>query len=76
MVKKILIFIVTCIIAVFIGYIDYITGQEILLTTFYLIPVAIAVWYSGMYYGLVISFVCCFLWQFIEIKSGTIYSSG
>lgn len=73
MTKNMYMFIAASIISCIIGYVDYITGQEIVLTIFYLIPVVLAVWYSGLFQGLVISFFCSFIWNYIEIKSGVKY---
>jgi diguanylate cyclase (GGDEF)-like protein len=75
MVKRIIVFTIAVIISGIIGYIDYATGQEILLTTFYLIPVAIAVWFSELLYGIIMCMFCSSIWYYIEIISGTAYSS-
>lgn len=75
MAQKIIVFIAACFVAGVIGYADYQTGREIVLTVFYLIPVAMSVWYSSLPAGLVISFLCSAAWYFIEVKSGAVYSS-
>jgi diguanylate cyclase (GGDEF)-like protein len=56
------------------AYIDYITGQEIVLTIFYLIPVAIAIWYTELFYGLMIAGVASVLWYCVEKISPVQYS--
>ena len=75
MANKIYAFIIAFILCGITGYIDYITGQEIVLTIFYLIPVAIAVWYAELLHGIIISILCASIWNFIEVKSGAVYSS-
>ena len=75
MAKQITAFLIACAVSGFIGYIDYVTGQEIVLTVFYLIPVAAAVWYADLIYGICVSILCSFLWHYIEVISGAAYSS-
>jgi signal transduction histidine kinase len=45
--SKTLLFIGTALILFFIGIADYITGQEISLVIFYLLPISLAVWYTS-----------------------------
>ena len=58
-----------------IGYIDVVTGQEIVVSIFYLIPIAIGVWYVGSKYGYFTSFLCTCIWYYTESTAGREYSS-
>ncbi len=45
----------TIVLAIFIGYIDYLTGFELRIDVFYLMPISVAVWYVGRKAGLALS---------------------
>lgn len=62
-------------ISALIGYVDIVTGQEILVTVFYLIPISIAVWYIGSKYGYFIATMCSVIWFYTENVAGRDYSS-
>jgi len=46
----------------FIGAFDYVTGTQISLSAFYLLPVSIAAWYVGLRFGLFIAAACVLVW--------------
>ena len=52
------------------GYLDYLTGYEQSLLLFYLVPVALATWFGGLIYGLVISAVSIGAWVSSDIFAG------
>jgi diguanylate cyclase (GGDEF)-like protein len=58
-----------------IGAIDYLTGYELGVSAFYLIPVALLAWGAGMWPGLIGSLAGALVWGFVDMKSGHIYSS-
>ena len=45
-----------------IGYIDRITGNELTVSIFYVIPISLATWYTDRKYGFLASIVCAFVW--------------
>ncbi|MFH1378394.1 MAG: GGDEF domain-containing protein [Planctomycetota bacterium] len=53
-----------------IGYLDYVTGDEIGLSILYLAPVAIAAWTDGKYVGGLMAIVSGFVWFLAEIAAG------
>jgi diguanylate cyclase (GGDEF)-like protein len=57
-----------------IGYADFVTGQELVLTIFYLIPVVLTIWYSGRAAGIMIAILNSVVWYYAQIKSGAVRS--
>ena len=58
-----------------IGAIDYLSGYELGVSVFYLIPIALLAWAAGMWPGLIGSLAGAFVWGFVDVKSGHVYSS-
>jgi signal transduction histidine kinase len=54
----------------FLAYLDYLTGYEQSLLLFYLVPIALATWFSGLIWGLVFSFVSVFAWVGSDVFAG------
>jgi len=63
------------VIALFLGFVDYITGPEIGFSIFYLLPISMVTWLAGITWGIVISFACSILWFSADILGGHIYSN-
>ena len=57
-----------------IGIIDYITGEEISLSVFYLIPVAFVTWHTGKWIGVLFCFAGATIWFFADTMTGHVYS--
>ena len=57
-----------------IGVVDVLTGSELSLSLFYLIPVVIVTWFLGKTYGLVISVACAIAWFVADVLGGSSYS--
>jgi signal transduction histidine kinase len=55
--------------------VDYITGYEIAISIFYLIPIGIATWFLSRRAGLVVSVLCAGLWLLGEQLAGAVYSN-
>ena len=72
--NKIFIIVLSFIIIFIVGFLDYITGNEIAFSLFYLIPIIIVTWPLGQRTGLLMSILCALVWQFIDIESGTTLS--
>jgi GGDEF domain-containing protein len=49
-----------------IAVLDYVDGNEISTSIFYLIPIAISTWYCEHRAGIIFSFFCAFLWFFFD----------
>lgn len=62
------------ILALTIGWIDYLVSADINFSIFYLLPISLATWFSGKYCGLGLALVSTILWIHAElhIKSDTI----
>jgi diguanylate cyclase (GGDEF)-like protein len=56
-----------------IGLGDYITGFEIALTTFYLIPVGVAAWIAGRGAGFLVAIASAMVWLWADLQSGRPY---
>ena len=57
------------------GALDYFTGYEISFSIFYLVPVTIAVYFSNIGFGIVISFLCAAVWYTADLFAGHPFSS-
>lgn len=58
-----------------IGIVDYFSGFAIFFSAFYLLPVALASWFVGGFFGVVISILCVMVWQVGDFAAGAHYSS-
>ena len=59
---------------VLIGVLDVLTGYELYLSLFYLLPISVASWFVGRRSGVVTSIVCAFIWFTSDVISGHTYS--
>jgi len=57
-----------------IGYIDYMTGEEIGFSLFYLLPVSFATWRTGKWTGILFCFAGATIWFFADIIGSHVYS--
>lgn len=57
-----------------IGAVDWISGFELSFFVFYLIPVALAVWYVGDVFGIVVSVLSVGVWVAGDVSAGAKYS--
>lgn len=57
-----------------IGLVDSVTGYEVSFAPLYLIPVALATWYIGVWFGLLVAGGSAFMWLGAEIAAGLHYS--
>lgn len=58
-----------------VGVADYCTGYELSFSVFYLIPVAVVVWFSSYWLGVVMCIISAVIWLVIDMKSGQVYSN-
>lgn len=59
-----------------VAYLDYITGIELSLSLFYLLPISLIAWTVSERYGLVFAFLSSGIWLAVDFWSGTRYSNG
>lgn len=57
-----------------IGIADYITGEEISFSVFYLLPVSLATWRAGKWIGILFCFFAAIVWFFADIMTSRVYS--
>jgi len=57
-----------------VGGADYVTGHELLLSTFYLIPVAMAAWMVGRNFALMVSVLSVGVWLVGDLASGAVFA--
>jgi signal transduction histidine kinase len=58
-----------------IGLVDYLTGSEIMFSVFYLLTVALATWFVGWRFGLLMSVLSIGAWVGGDIAAGARYSN-
>jgi signal transduction histidine kinase len=56
--------------ALVLGLIDHLTGPELSLSIFYLLPISFAAWLLGLGAGVATSLVCSVLWLLADLLSG------
>jgi diguanylate cyclase (GGDEF)-like protein len=57
-----------------IGIIDYISGFEVSVSLFYLLPIFLVVWYTDGQMGLVLSFASAIAWFIADFSAGLTYT--
>jgi signal transduction histidine kinase len=62
---------IACIVlAVLIGYVDYLTGYEHSMLLFYFVPIALAAWAASFAFGIAIVVLCVATWVLGDVASG------
>lgn len=59
--------------AVLIGILNYVTGRDVAMSAFYLMPICLASWAAGRRAGTLVATVCTVLWFIADLKSGYLY---
>src|SRR5215468_8779470 len=57
------------------GFVDYITGPEVALSVFYLLPISLAAWRAGLASGLAVALVSAVFWFLADFLCGVRYST-
>jgi len=65
----------TMVLAIIVGFFDYLTGYEVTLWPFYSIPVVLMLWFGNRSLAIVISVVSTGAWWWADRASGHVYSS-
>lgn len=60
---------------IFIGVLDYLTGNELAFSVFYVIPIFLITWVAGRKSGLLASFFCASTWLLADAATTHFYSS-
>jgi signal transduction histidine kinase len=58
-----------------IGWVDYLTGYEISFSVFYLLSVALAVWFVGKWFGVLVSALSVAVWVVGDFASGARFAN-
>jgi diguanylate cyclase (GGDEF)-like protein len=56
------------------GLADYVTGYELSMSLFYVVPVALAAWYGGRAATVAIAGLSCVVWYVADLAAGHLYS--
>ena len=59
--------------AIAVGVVDYLTGRELVVSAFYLLPTLLAAWAAGRWSGLVVGTLCTCVWFLSDLLSGPAY---
>jgi len=57
-----------------IGFVDFVTGPEIVVSVFYLLPISLATWYAGRTAGYTLAVVTLLVWIFADFFSAPVFS--
>ena len=74
--KNIITVFYTFILILSISIIRYYSGPELAFTLFYIFPIILAVWKSGIWAGIFISFASAFLWLIVDSITPNLYSNS
>ena len=61
------------VLAMLVGVVDYVTGYDLQVTAFYLVPICWASWAAGRKPGLFLAAACTVIWGVAALMSGHIY---
>ena len=61
------------VLAIVLGYVDYITGRDWAISAFYLLPISLAAWVAGRWSGFIVGALCTCLAFFSDTLSGPAY---
>jgi diguanylate cyclase (GGDEF)-like protein len=57
-----------------VGILDFLTGYELSVSFFYLIPIVLVTWFTGRRFGIVASVTSSFIWLITNVAAGQLYS--
>src|SRR5215813_14582345 len=61
------------VLALALGYVDYVTGREWAISAFYLLPISLAAWVAGRWSGFIVGALCTCLAFFSDTLGGPPY---
>ena len=56
------------------GLIDYFTGYEFSFSLFYVLPIALMVWFAGKWFGIYAAIISAIIWFLADVFSGNLYT--
>ena len=59
--------------AIVLGLVDYLTGRELVISAFYLLPTLLAAWVAGRWSGFFVGTLCTCVWFLSDLFSGPAY---
>jgi len=68
--SKIAAIIPALVLALALGYVDYFTGRDWAISAFYLLPISLAAWVAGRWWGFFVGALCACLAFFSDTLSG------
>lgn len=68
--NKPLIVLVSLMLIVGLGLIDYFTGYELSFSLFYLLPIALMVWFAGKWFGIYAAIISALIWFLADVFTG------
>jgi hypothetical protein len=71
--SKIAATIAAVVLAFALGYVDYVTGRDLAISAFYLLPISLAAWVAGRWWGFFVGALCTCLAFFSDTLSGPAY---
>ena len=74
--KKIILVFYAAVLTLIISIIRYYSGPELAFTLFYIFPIILAVWKSGIWAGIFISFSSAFLWLVVDLFTPNLFSNS
>ncbi len=73
--KPLVLFGICILIALVLGFLDYLSGYELSFSIFYLLPVWIAAWYIGLEAGVLLSWASAAIWQISNYFAGEVFTN-
>lgn len=58
----------------FVGIIDYVTGTELSISIFYLLPISLVTWFINRKTGIALSVAGVIIWFYVDFAAGHVYS--
>ena len=71
--SKVLATIAAAALAITLGVLDYVTGRELAISAFYLLPTCLAAWAAGRLAGFAIGALCTAAWLISDLLNGAVY---
>lgn len=75
-IPKNMLLLIAVIIDLILGYFNYITGYDLNVTIFYLLPTVMVVWYGRRKHAVIIASLSAMTWLFADMFSGHVYANS
>jgi len=74
--SRLSLFIINFIVVIVVGFVDLVTGFEISIAVFYLLPLALTVWFIDLGFGAIISVIATVVMLLADLLSGITYTNN